>query len=153
MIQDFEEAQLTIQRHVAKEIDWFIPSSERHFDPVSVIFTFAGILMTAFLAGFVDEAKGAAKKAGVHVYHRLEELVKDLLTNKNSIKMGDLDDLAEQAPAIAQEIGKEQALSYMATVEVEIRTYFETNLPPDRAASLAKTMREALEPPLLKGLQ
>ncbi len=149
MIQGYDQAQLTVQRHLVKEMDWFTDPDERHFDPASAVVGFAGLLITAFLAGFVQEAQKKSKKAGVSVYQRLEERVKNIFCSNRSIDTDDLDELAVQASKAVRAIDEKQMLIYLTTTEDKIKIYLESNLPSDRAFSLAKTVRQAVEPQLL----
>ena len=151
MVQGFEEAQVAVQRHLAKDVDWFTPPGQRHFDPASVVFTFAGIMVTAFLAGFVEEAQKSAKEAGRRVYRRLEELVKDVFTGEEDPNMDDLNVIAEQAPAIAKATHEENVLLYVKSVEDDLRIYLESHLPADKAASLAKVVRDSVGKQLIRG--
>lgn len=57
MVKGFDDAVLDIRRELASQIDWLTPGEERHFDPVTVIGSLAGAMLTAFLAGFSSEAK------------------------------------------------------------------------------------------------
>ena len=144
MIDAVREARLDVQRRLAPEMDWFVPPDEKHFDPASAVVAVAGLLVSAFLAGFVAEAQESFREAGRAAYRRLEALVRDALRGEPAPDPADLDRLAEKAPALAERMEPERVRSSVEGAETTLRIYLETTLPPDRAASLAAAVREAV---------
>lgn len=143
MIKGFEHAVSDVQANVAQEINWFTPTDKKHFDPVTTVIALTEVLLTAFLAGFTEEAKKSLEGAGRAVFRRLKELVTDIFGGKKVLEKEDLNLLAREAPSLAQSADPDQLLIYVTQTEDRLRMYLEVNMPPDRAATLAATIRES----------
>lgn len=144
-MENYSKAQREIQRHVSKEIEWFNQSEERHFDAVSVIAKLSELLLTAFLAGFVQIAEQKAKAAGINVFQILETMVKNLFKGKKLTDSVVLKKLSDQTPTAIKGLNSDQIQGYLAITETEMRQYLETTMPLDRATSLANIIRKSIE--------
>ncbi len=144
MIDGLREARLDVQRRLAPEMDWFTPPDERHFDPASAVAAVAGLLVSAFLAGFAAEAEKSLREAGRAAYRRLEALIRDALRGEPAPAAAELERLAEKAPALAGRMEPDRVRSFLEEAEATLRIHLEVSLPPDRAASLAAGIREAV---------
>jgi hypothetical protein len=143
MIEGFDSAVLDIRGELADEIAWLTPADEKHFDPVTAIVTLAGVMLTAFLAGFTSEAKKAAEGMGERTFQYLESRFKAFFAGKPGALQDDLDALAQEAPKLAPSVSRNDVLLYASQAEGHIRVFLEANMPSDRANLLATEVRKA----------
>ena len=141
-MKGFDQAVSQLQPTIAAEISWLTPDGERRFDPVSVVLTLGGVLLTGFLAGFTEEAKKVGKKAGKAAFHWLEGIVKDVFDGKKNPEKEKLEELASEAPALAASAKPQEILLYAAQSEEGLRIWLQASMPPDRATALASKIRE-----------
>lgn len=151
MIDGLDKAQRAVQRQASREIDWFAPPGERHFDPASVVLAFAGLLLTSFLAGFTNAAKKTAENAGEQVFKWLAEQIRKLLSGqKPDAPQRGIDELAAEAPALARDLDGDSRRLYLFKAEDLLRRYLESSLPNDRAAAFSAEIRDAAVAYVLK---
>ena len=150
-MEGFDGAQMVVQRALARDIAWFTPHGKKHFDPATFVLTLGGVLLTAFLAGFTEEAKDAAGRAGREAFRKLEEKVNILFTDKDPVPEDDQEQLAEQAPIISRSADQKELLLYASRSEDGLRIYLETKLPKEKAAGLATVIRDAAVGHILEG--
>jgi hypothetical protein len=153
MTDERENAVADVQIQVARQITWFQPPDERHMDPVSFVAGLATVLVTAFLAGFQEEASAAAKSAGHEGFRWLEKFVVSFFHDESSTKPqqqpipGELatKKLADEAVATVGKLDGERYRLCLSQTETGLRVQLEANLPPDRASALASVVRKAVE--------
>jgi hypothetical protein len=144
MIEGFEQARLEVQHTVASDIDWFTSPEERHFDVVGFIVPIATVLVTAFLAGFTEEAKKSAREIGHKAFRKLEEFLGEYLKTGDAPPQDvELQQLAEEAPTLAKQKSTDFVL-YMDRTEENLRIYLQTRLPPEKAIAMATHVRQAV---------
>lgn len=141
---EFKEAQIAVQRKVSKEIDWFNDTNEKHFDGAAFVVEISGLLITAFLAGFVQTAKDKVEKTGVQVFQKLEIFIKNLFRSKKP-EDETLTELSEKTAETLQDLSNDQMELYLNITEENMRIYLETTMPVDRATSLARLIRQSIE--------
>jgi hypothetical protein len=89
--------------------------SERHFDPASVAFAFAGILAASFLKGFVDAASKDFERLGIASYSALRTLLGKLRsisakTAASTINEEDTATLSETRHLVSAATSKESVI-------------------------------------------
>ena len=151
IMEGFDGAQMVVQRALARDIAWLTPNGTKHFDPATFVLTLGGLLLTAFLEGFAEEAKDAAGQKGREAFRKLEEKVNILFTDKEPVLENDQEQLAQQAPIIARSADQKDLLLYASRSENGLRIYLETKLPKEKSAELATVIRDAAVGYILEG--
>ena len=134
---------------------WFKPPGEKHFDPVSISLAFAGLLVTSFLAGFVEEAQNYCSAAGRKAFLMLADAAQDLFANKKKEAEAtekDLNQIAEEATVIAKSITHAEFQHHISHAEDNLLLYLKkSGLDDDKATALAATVRHSTETHILRG--
>jgi hypothetical protein len=155
MTEGLKEASAEVQQGLAREMTWFLPADAKNMDTVSLIVGFAGVLVSAYLAGFQEEALKTARQTGRKSFRWLKNLTSSYLhgdqehpgKRKPSARGQEVRQLAEQAPTTAAALDRE---SYQRVLtETEKALYREliasADIPKKRAEQLAGKIRRAVE--------
>ena len=134
---------------------WFKPRGAQDFDPASTLIAFAGLLVTSFLAGFVEEAQNYGRSAGRKVFHMLADAVQNLFAGQEAGAKtieNELNQIAEKAPTIAKSITSEEFQHHITLAENELLQYMKNNglKDNDKATALAATVRHSTETHILQ---
>jgi hypothetical protein len=144
-----DDAASAVQGRVARELDWFTPPGSKHFDPVSTVLGFASLLVTAFVAGFVDEALGTAKEAGRSTFRRLSGLVKQFFSEDEVPEYSERNVLTDRVKELVETRDAASISVLLEHTENSFRAELSANLPPERAANLAAEIRTAVQEQML----
>lgn len=135
-----EKAQLDIADSIGMDIIYAQPPDERHFDPVSILFSFAGLLIIDFSKGFFAEVRERSYDAGKSVADKLFNSGKNILSkHPNEQKeevMKAVYEMKAEKDKITEE-GEIQRVTKIAQTVVE-NVLLKNNFPPNKAAELAQ---------------
>jgi len=145
MIQGYDEAISEIQTPLSHNIMWFTPPEEKNFDPSTLVVTFAGLLVTSFLAGFVEEARKSANIAGKKTFRKLADATKSFFAGNDEYKVikDELNQSATEATVVAQTLTPDKFQLYAKQTENDLSQFLAESLPEDKANSLAVIVRQS----------
>jgi hypothetical protein len=144
MKREIENAKREIRREIAGQIDWFVPEGEKHFDPVTVIGTISLILISAFLNGFIDEAKKSAEGAGRNTFKNLKELCAKAFEDGEEAQFGEIESDAQQSHEIARALPSSQRDMILRQTEAEFRESLLQFMPKDRVVVIVSQVRTSV---------
>ena len=140
----YTEASLVVQKQLAHNPTWFIQQKGRHLNPASIASALGKVLVTAFLAGFVNDATGSANQADRSVFQPLDRLIEGLLSGHMDMHESGIEDLAIQAPAVVAVSTPSDTYVYAENCEIRLEAFLATRLPKNHAESLARLIRTAV---------
>ena len=146
MSTQLQAAQAELTAEVRREINWFVPSGERHFVDPGTIGTVAAVLLgmffTGVLDGLKDTIKDEGKKAGKSLGKQIVKRLRSVISDKEEVNQSQVEQDAEVAKATISSTDRTQAATVFAQVEAELRTALQEVMPDQRAGKLATRVRE-----------
>lgn len=147
MSTQLQEAQSELAADLRSEINWFLPSGERHFVNPATISTvaavFMGMFFTGVLDGLKDALKGEGKKAGKYLGDQIVKRVRAVISDKEEVDPAQVGKAAEEAKATIKAADRTQAVLVFDEVEAELSTALQEIMPERRAVKIATRVRLA----------
>ena len=145
MSTQLQAAQSELAADLRSEINWFVPSGERHFVNPSTISTLAAVVMgmffTAVIDGLKDSLKAEGKKAGKYLGDQIVKRVRSVISDKEEVDQAQVGKDAEAAKAKIKSADPAQATKVFDEVEAELSTALREIMPERRAVKLATRVR------------
>ncbi len=134
-----DAALADLQPDMVEAAMWVVPENERHFEPISFVSGLGLVLLTAFLAGFQEEASRHARAFGGDAATWLAGKLKSIAT------------IAEPSPQIEAAAREGASLlrspdpdpAALDASEAAIAAALAEHLPPDQARGMAARLRQA----------
>ena len=80
---EIEECLSEIAPRLGRDMPYFIPTSELHFDPISVGVALAALMVAAYIRGFLKEAENQAESAGSDTFIWLRRNIGKLFSRED----------------------------------------------------------------------
>jgi hypothetical protein len=140
-----QESMLEVGSAVGTDFAYLVPADQRHFDPMTVVVAFGGILLSSFLHGFVDESKSSADEAGRHAARWLRARLASLFTpdanEASATAAEDLKAAVQEAAAIRPtDPANIEKYAYAAARALE-EELLKEGMPAERATALVAKVR------------
>lgn len=145
MSTQLEAAQAELTADVRREINWFVPSGERHFVDAAAISAAASVLLGLFYSGMLDGLKEAVKaegkKTGLWLGAQIADRLRAITSGHEQPDPAQTEQAAQAARAALQGQDQKQVGWVIDEVETEMRTSFAQVMPDGRAATFATRVR------------
>lgn len=145
MSTQLQAAQSELTADLRREINFFVPTGERHFVNPGTISTVAAVLLGMFFTGILDGLKDTlkeeGKKAGKFLGAQIVKRVRGVISDEEKVDQAKVEQDAEAAKATLQTVNQTQAALVIDQVEAELRTALQEVLPESRAGKLATRVR------------
>jgi len=145
MSTQLETAQTELAADVRREINWFVPSGERHFVDAATISMAASMLLGLFFSGMAEglkeSVKAEGKKAGLWLGAQVAERLRAITSGHEHADPAQTEHAAGVAKAALQGRDRAQVAWVFDEVETEMRTGFAGAMPDQRAAAFATRVR------------
>lgn len=141
MIEGLEQAALALQPRVGREVAWFVPADEQRLVSPELIFTFANVLVVAFLAGFEHRARESAVELGGKACEWVTKAFGNLFHGQEVKDQAKLEAAAEAAPKTAAAMPDQQFELVIRQTEKEFSLHLKGSLPDKKAEALAAEIK------------
>lgn len=116
MSTELQRAQSELEADMRREINWFVPSGQRHFVDPATIATAASVLLGVFFAGV---AKEMGSEAGKAVGKWIVERLRGVTSGKESVEQAEVERDAETAKDKLKGVESTRATLIFDQVETE----------------------------------
>jgi len=151
MEDEFQSAANALRDDAKEYITYFVPEDEDRFEPLTMVLGFASALLVSFLAGFQEEAKRSAKKAGKSTFKWFVSLLTDFKEGKESETSKEAKRRANEAKQTKRSLKKQQVPKALDRAEQGLRDELAGRLGEAKATELAKKVRQVAERKILNG--
>jgi hypothetical protein len=141
-----EDVLFNIARGAGDDLVLLQPPEERHFDPFTAVFAFAGVLVADYMQGFLGSFRTAAESAGERSGQWLKTALIGVFRGEREPDGAELEELSsEVADALARDPSAASQAADAARMHL-IDALVASGLPADRALRLAADVqKEVLE--------
>jgi hypothetical protein len=121
------ECLTVVSAALGRDMPYFVPAETAHFDPISVGVVLAGLMLTAYLRGFVNQAENQAEYLGSATFMWLRRSIRRLFSKPQEISKDyiiELKNITKQSATRVEQMPRTE----VAQVSEEVRRILEDEL-------------------------
>jgi hypothetical protein len=142
-----DESLSIIAPRLGRDMPYFIPLDQLHFDPITVGITLASILLAAYLRGFLKQAEDQAENAGSETILWLRKRIRQLFSRQEASTKNDaleLTTIVVEVATKAAEMPETQTAHAHDAMQRRLENELQVTwgIPPGRASKITIIVRD-----------